>query len=293
MRTISAGLARAALSFLIAATAQASWLGIPKSEQKSVEIKQATGVFAPRSSITSTKPPKVMTKTNTVRAAKLQNPKPHISRKSPNEYPNLISGSTSPAPGVTAEIEMEPLSIPDNTTQTTKAQRPRVKHERRLLNVRVFPASALIGSKSLDVNFALSDEFTLGPAIMRNDIHLGIYDETSTNLGARAAWFPQGVFADSFYLSALILYGWGDAAIDMEVIGIDGTFRRTNLDLLAGYQWHWENFNINFALGVNGTATTAKARSAHFFGYRSNSGGAESSGTSGSVTGELGLGFSF
>lgn len=281
---------------VVSTQAHAGWLGLPKHDNKSIVITEARGALAPV---------ETGTKKNLKQLKKL-NGKSRASRsaksRSRRNDPNLMASNGESSSSVTHASYSEVRRNEDGSSSamttsevdsTLQVAIPSSQPRKHIANFRMFPVSMLIRSTSMDVNFPLSETFSLGPALMHNEIDLGFVGERSMNLGARAAWYPSGVFNDSFYLSSQLMHGWGKAKFELGVIGGESGFNRTALTLLGGYQWHWQNFNLSLALGVYGSAIRLKSGSGHILGYRGTFADNTESSSAGGYSGEFSLGFSF
>lgn len=128
----------------------------------------------------------------------------------------------------------------------------------KTVNFRVGPLHALLGIADVEVDFGVSDSFTLGPMfsyINRNlefsDSTLGAYRVQAESFGLRGNWYFSGKrFSQGAYLAPFILYGHakvsGSSGASSNLEGEGSGF---GLGALIGYQWVWETFNINLGGG--------------------------------------------
>lgn len=123
-------------------------------------------------------------------------------------------------------------------------------------NVRFGPLSLLVGFTNLTLDFAVGDEWTVGPEVsywrlkISSSSGYSDADITSWGVGARANWFKNGRFTDGLYLGPSLSY----QSFEMKAKNSDGesaSASRTSpvAALLVGYGWFWDSFNIMLGIG--------------------------------------------
>lgn len=145
-------------------------------------------------------------------------------------------------------------------------------------NVRVNPLAMLLGMIDMGLDFQMGNSWVLGPTGSFIFLSAGTTKITGYDLGARATFYTNNVFTDSWFISPSIRYGSIQVKSDTassDLTGFGGA-------LTFGYAWFWpSSFNIHLGLGVR------------YFNYPESSNGLDVSlsGTGPSLTFDLGFVF--
>lgn len=118
--------------------------------------------------------------------------------------------------------------------------------------VQVSPLSLLINSVFIEMSTGSSNSaWTMGGEIERTNFDVDLYRIQRNGVAFTPTYFFQGSpFRDSWYWSPRLAYRWGKIKEDLAIMTIEGNYRAFGTEQNLGYQWHWDNFNINLGLGV-------------------------------------------
>lgn len=128
----------------------------------------------------------------------------------------------------------------------------------RFFTARAYPLTAVLGIVNLDGNVALTRNLTLGPALRLTKFNVAIYSESAFGLGLRGGWYARGPFSPSFYVAPTVLVHRGDASVETFIAGARFAFARVTMELIAGYQWHADQFSVAAGLGGSWYSTRIK-----------------------------------
>ncbi len=118
-------------------------------------------------------------------------------------------------------------------------------------NIRVNPLTSLVGVHMLDVDFKLTDNATLGPTLSYINFSDDGYDVTGYSAGIRANIYLNGeVFTQGWYVAPRLQYLSLKVEDTIGLNAAEGSAGALDGGALIGYQWMWENFNINLGAGV-------------------------------------------
>jgi hypothetical protein len=162
------------------------------------------------------------------------------------------------------------------------------------VNLRMNPLLLLVGYANLDVDIKLSNMVTLGPSIgylnytskdIAGDVKSYAYD-----LGIRANIYPgaEALAEHGWYIGPSLHYIYAKAELGTKSAELSGY----SFNLVGGYHWIWESFNLMLGAGLSATSFPDKAT------VKDSSGGAQQEVTVSSIskTGgmlEATLGFAF
>lgn len=134
-------------------------------------------------------------------------------------------------------------------------------------NFRFAPLSLLIGWLNLDLDFKVSQDWTVGPTvgIWKTAIEDSLFVDNKLNLernavGVRAVWSESGAYNTGFYFSPIAqfvsakVYGTGKTSGNL----ITATGSGITLTGIGGYQWFWDSFNIALGAGLQVGAQASK-----------------------------------
>lgn len=114
----------------------------------------------------------------------------------------------------------------------------------RTMNISVNPLGMAFGAVNANVDFKLSDRFTLGPSVAFTSVSSGGTSATGISLGANAnLYLSNKAFQDSWILSAGADYASASAgSLSASGLSIGSTI---------GYGWFWDSgFNIGLGAGI-------------------------------------------
>lgn len=134
-------------------------------------------------------------------------------------------------------------------------------------NFRFSPLPLLIGGINIDLDMAITPEWTLGPELvylnytmsrsgsLTKDISAKAY-----SLGVRGNWYKNGVHTDGLYLSPALTY----ANVSVSSADASGTISADGngifLKGIAGYGWFWDSFNILLGGGLSTGLGSSKVK---------------------------------
>jgi hypothetical protein len=163
-------------------------------------------------------------------------------------------------------------------------------------NFRFSPLSVLLNGAALGLDIAITDQWTIGPAlewanfdfgqtgILTEDIEIKVF-----GIAARANWFANGTYTDGFYIGPYLQYVKAEAESSDGISSVEGKVNAIYAGSLFGYGWFWDNFNImlgaGFGLGVGDTKIEVKDSSGNEVTKVNSSGGV--------FAGEFTLGWTF
>lgn len=136
------------------------------------------------------------------------------------------------------------------------------------MNIRVSPLGLLVGYLNADLDIKMGDEWTLGPTLSYwsfktdSSTTTGGIDLSMFAIGARANWYPSGVFKSGFFVSPIFQYVSATAKARSSVNGenISATASAPIFQGLAGYHWFGKtiNFSLGAGFGVSPSSTKVK-----------------------------------
>lgn len=118
--------------------------------------------------------------------------------------------------------------------------------------VQVSPLSLMINSVFIEMSAGdPTSAWSLGGEIERTNFDVELYRIQRNGVAFTPTYFFQGSpYRDSWYWSPRLAYRWGKIKEDLVFMSIEGSYRAFGTEQNLGYQWHWDNFNINLGLGV-------------------------------------------
>jgi hypothetical protein len=135
------------------------------------------------------------------------------------------------------------------------------------VNLRLSALGLLVGMLNVDVDFKISNEWTVGPSISfwNYDYDTTLYSgdklrvETAV-LGVRGTWSKNGAFRTGLYVSPMLKIVAARASGTSKATGasVSGSARGPILVGVVGYQWWFDNFNVNIGGGLAVGASSAK-----------------------------------
>lgn len=135
------------------------------------------------------------------------------------------------------------------------------------VNVRVAPIGLLIGYINIDVDFKVSREWTVGPTVTYWKYNFdsvyytgGKLQGETRSIGARGIWSKNGAYHDGLYITPMIQFMSAKVTGTSVSTGreVTGTASVPILTGLVGYQWFWDNFNLNLGAGFSVGAASTK-----------------------------------
>jgi len=126
-------------------------------------------------------------------------------------------------------------------------------------NFRFHPLGLLIGLVGVELDFAINENWTLGPELgywhwrENSDSDPDFRNLKAVSVGARANWFNSGLYKDGWYVGPSANY----VSVEAEFYDVDDSVLTAkasglSLSVLAGYGWFWQSFNQ--MLGIGATA---------------------------------------
>ncbi|CAN5554788.1 hypothetical protein BH10BDE1_BH10BDE1_35160 [soil metagenome] len=136
------------------------------------------------------------------------------------------------------------------------------------VNVRISPLGLLISYINVDVDFRLTDQWTLGPTLTywKHNYDSTLYVSDALNvetmvIGARGTWSKNGTYQTGLYVSPMIQFVSAKATGVSKASGVTltGTGRAPILTGLVGYQWfNGTGFMMNLGAGLAVGASSSK-----------------------------------
>ncbi|MBC7371022.1 MAG: hypothetical protein H7326_05615 [Bdellovibrionaceae bacterium] len=138
-------------------------------------------------------------------------------------------------------------------------------------NIRFHPIPLLVGAASINMDFKIGSNWTVGPELTYWNISVtntgnnaGKIDVNYSSAGLRANWFKNGTYTDGFYVGPFARYG----STKINTVGsstVTGDASGTSVGSLFGYGWFWRSFNMMLGGGfavASGQSTLVNADSA-------------------------------
>lgn len=124
-------------------------------------------------------------------------------------------------------------------------------------NVRTRPLSLALGMINAQVDYAISDNLTVGPDFTSWNLTIGDYDVSASGFGVGANYYFDNVFNDSWYVSG----GYSSASATVKYKSslygnLEASAQVAGVAIGGGYHWFWESFNLNLGLNTLLAATT-------------------------------------
>lgn len=118
-------------------------------------------------------------------------------------------------------------------------------------NIRISPIHLLVGMPRVEADFKIADSWTIGPTGSYLNRSVDQYDVQAYSLGIRANYFfNREVFTQGWYLGPSLEYAHVHITDNDPFSGkMEGNGSGLALSVIGGYQWMWDNFNINLGAG--------------------------------------------
>lgn len=118
------------------------------------------------------------------------------------------------------------------------------------VNVRVDALGPLIGSYGVEVDIPISSAWTIGPSVRILSRSDGNFDVSGYGAGVRANyWLKGAVFTEGWYVGPLVQFIKVEVEDTSSGSSLEGDATGANITGFFGYQWMWEQFNLNFGAG--------------------------------------------
>lgn len=149
-------------------------------------------------------------------------------------------------------------------------------------NFRFSPIGLIVGSVAVNLDAKIDPQWTIGPQLgywhHRFGSEYGFTSDFTVDafeLGARANWFRNGVFKNSFFIGPALSYAQVKVTTtDSNRTPVAASISTVVASCLFGYAWFWDSFNIMLAGGgqvglgnnsveltnADGSKTTTNAR---------------------------------
>src|SRR4051812_21654310 len=130
------------------------------------------------------------------------------------------------------------------------------------VNVRVSPLLLLLGGLYGNVDFRVGENWTLGPVFGIIHLKIGDTELGASELGVRGTYYFTGAFTDGWYIGPQVSAVSAKAKTsdpfggDTSEAKVSGTV----IEVVGGYHWFWDSFNLNLGLGVGSWSGPAQAR---------------------------------
>ncbi len=151
--------------------------------------------------------------------------------------------------------------------ESRPATRSEHRHSDSFMNVRVSPLGLLVGYINFDVDFKISNDWAIGPSVTywrynADSIYFTGNRLTSETrvIGVRGTWAKNGTYRSGLYISPLFQLLSARVVGTSTASGREITASATIpvLTGLIGYQWFWENFNMNVGGGFSISTSSTK-----------------------------------
>lgn len=137
-------------------------------------------------------------------------------------------------------------------------------------NFRISPIHTVIGFLNINLDIAVSSNWTLGPTYgywtyssktLENNTTPTNYNVKYMNFGLRGNWFANGTYKDGFFAGPYLNFvNASVAGLSGSVVGLSGKATANNLGCLVGYGWFWTTFNQMLSGGVSTTLGDSKVK---------------------------------
>ena len=139
---------------------------------------------------------------------------------------------------------------------------------KKTMNIRGSPLGLLVNYINADLDIAMSETWTLGPTVSYWNFDLK--EETRgfnainlrmLSVGARANWYPSGVFQSGFFISPMFQYMTATAKTrDYRSEETSATASVPVVTALAGYQWFGQTLNFSIGAGLAAGLSSTKVK---------------------------------
>lgn len=117
------------------------------------------------------------------------------------------------------------------------------------MNFRFSPLGLLVGILNGDLQFKMSNQWTMGPSALVWNLKVPDITLNATGAALSGMYYFDEVFEDSWYVSPAVGYISLTTKEKENLIDYEGNYTGLHMALGAGYIWHWESFNLS--LGAN------------------------------------------
>jgi hypothetical protein len=149
------------------------------------------------------------------------------------------------------------------STGTTKTSDANQMSTRNRINFRVDPIALRYREMIARIDIRIGNQWTLGPALgfYSSTGQTGSYDTQATiyRAGLRANWYPSGVFRSGWYIAPQLGQLLATMSASNSSTNGSTSFIGTEYQVLAGYHWFWNHFNLNLGAGYLGGTAPSKA----------------------------------
>lgn len=118
-------------------------------------------------------------------------------------------------------------------------------------NLKTAPISALIGITNLELDIAVSEQFTLGPSYTEFDFEHADVNYDANAFGIRANYYFDKALEGGWLLGLSASYGDFEISQKNNGLTYSTTTSTRAYTLLFSYQAMWTHFNTTFGLGAS------------------------------------------
>lgn len=125
------------------------------------------------------------------------------------------------------------------------------------MNFRFGPVGVVFGTFNANLDIAMAPQWTLGPELSYRDITASSgppftsdYHLTALELGARANWFPRGIYRDGWYIGPSLGFATVNISTTDSGGSTSGGLSGLYMGCVGGYGWFWKHFNMMFGGGL-------------------------------------------
>ncbi len=149
-----------------------------------------------------------------------------------------------------ASAQTTPAPAPAKTTAAPVYTVQTHVEEPKSYDIRIGAPSLLIGALSANLDIAVLDSFTVGPEVTYWSLSINDTKAAVTYLGVRSNYyFGRPALSQGWYLGPFADYLKVSVTESINGLPASGEATGWTVGAIFGYNWMWDNFNINLGLG--------------------------------------------
>jgi hypothetical protein len=117
-------------------------------------------------------------------------------------------------------------------------------------NVRIAPVSFLVGMVNAEVGYAVGSNFSLAAGVMSWNAEILDYTVKAGEVHGRFDYWFSGAFKQGWYLSGVLSRFNIELTKTESNVDYKAATSYSGYKVLAGYRWHWTNFNLELGGGI-------------------------------------------
>lgn len=120
-----------------------------------------------------------------------------------------------------------------------------------IFNIKTAPVSALIGITNVELDIAVSDQFTVGPLYAGFNVEYSGVDYDADVFGARVNYYFNRALAGGWLIGLSAAYGDFMITDESQGVSLTDTIGTRAYTALLSYQAMWRHFNLTFGVGAS------------------------------------------